>query len=153
MSDWRERAECLKHDAELFFPIGDSGPYLQQIRDAKEVCMRCPVRDTCLQEHLDEAHGIFGGLTDSERARVRREMGRRAKRRGGNGPRSSSRAAIADPTPGDDCGTIAGYSAHERRDETPCRECKDAKNARRRELESTRVASGQPARTRKERVS
>jgi len=34
MSDWRDRAECLNHDPELFFPIGESSYYQLQIEHA-----------------------------------------------------------------------------------------------------------------------
>ena len=41
--DWRHRAACRDEDPELFFPIGNTGPALLQIEEAKEVCRRCPV--------------------------------------------------------------------------------------------------------------
>ena len=41
--DWRHRAACLTEDPELFFPIGNTGPALLQIDDAKAVCRRCDV--------------------------------------------------------------------------------------------------------------
>ena len=47
--DWRHRAACLDEDPELFFPIGNTGPALVQIEDAKAVCRRCEVVDTCLK--------------------------------------------------------------------------------------------------------
>ena len=47
--DWRHRAACLDEDPELFFPIGNTGPALLQIEEAKAVCRRCEVVDTCLQ--------------------------------------------------------------------------------------------------------
>ena len=51
--DWRNRAACLTEDPELFFPIGNTGPALLQIEEAKRVCARCQVRDKCLQWALD----------------------------------------------------------------------------------------------------
>ena len=41
--DWRHRAICRDEDPELFFPVGNSGPALLQIAEAKAVCQRCPV--------------------------------------------------------------------------------------------------------------
>jgi len=45
---WRNRAACLDEDPELFFPIGNTGPALLQIEEAKGVCRRCTVVETCL---------------------------------------------------------------------------------------------------------
>ena len=41
--DWRHKAACLDEDPELFFPIGNTGPALLQIEEAKQVCRRCTV--------------------------------------------------------------------------------------------------------------
>ncbi|CAM5280018.1 Transcriptional regulator WhiB [Streptomyces glaucescens] len=43
--DWRHNAVCREEDPELFFPIGNTGPALLQIEEAKAVCRRCPVID------------------------------------------------------------------------------------------------------------
>ncbi len=71
--DWRHKAACLDEDPELFFPIGNTGPALLQIEEAKQVCRRCDVRDACLQWAL-EAGQDHGGFVASGRdgASVRR---------------------------------------------------------------------------------
>ncbi|HTX85633.1 MAG TPA: WhiB family transcriptional regulator, partial [Streptosporangiaceae bacterium] len=45
--DWRHHAACRDEDPELFFPIGNTGPALLQIDDAKRVCQRCAVMEPC----------------------------------------------------------------------------------------------------------
>ncbi|WP_331727556.1 WhiB family transcriptional regulator (plasmid) [Kitasatospora sp. NBC_00374] len=77
-NDWRHRATCREEDPELFFPIGNTGPALLQIEEAKAVCRRCPVRDTCLAWAFDtnQDHGVLGGVSEDER----RSMKRRASR-------------------------------------------------------------------------
>ena len=72
--DWRERAACRDEDPELFFPLSDQGPGARQADEAKAVCARCPVRERCLEYALDNGldHGIFGGLTETERRALRR---------------------------------------------------------------------------------
>lgn len=71
---WPSYAACLEADPELFFPIGETGPALVQIEEAKAVCARCPVRQQCLQWALDtEQHaGIWGGMSEMERRSLRR---------------------------------------------------------------------------------
>ena len=51
--DWRHIAACREVDPELFFPIGNSGPALLQIEEAKQVCHRCTVMDECLRWAID----------------------------------------------------------------------------------------------------
>lgn len=78
--DWRRSGACRTEDPDLFFPKGYEGaPTLCQIEEAKAVCRRCPVRDACLAYALDNhiGDGIFGGLTDQERASIRRRAQRR----------------------------------------------------------------------------
>ena len=47
--DWRDKAACLTADPELFFPVGNTGPAVDQIDKAKAVCARCSVTEQCLQ--------------------------------------------------------------------------------------------------------
>ncbi|MEU0059687.1 WhiB family transcriptional regulator [Streptomyces sp. NPDC006334] len=76
--DWRHRAVCREEDPELFFPIGNTGPALLQIEEAKAVCHRCPVIEQCLQWALESGtdEGVWGGLSEDDR----RAMKRRAVR-------------------------------------------------------------------------
>ena len=69
--DWRHRAVCREEDPELFFPIGNTGPALLQIEEAKAVCRRCPVMEQCLQWALESGQdsGVWGGLSEDERRR------------------------------------------------------------------------------------
>ncbi|MFD7408110.1 WhiB family transcriptional regulator [Streptomyces sp. NPDC059866] len=78
---WRERAACLHEDPELFFPIGNTGPTLEQIDEARAVCRRCPVVEQCLDWALQvgQVEGIWGGMTDSERRALRRRQARRTQ--------------------------------------------------------------------------
>lgn len=90
-SRWRDRAACLKEDPELFFPEGKTGIHLAQINEAKRVCNhRCPVRTQCatwaLDNPRDAAGGVWGGLSEDERAALLRK---RAK------DRQKARAATA----------------------------------------------------------
>ncbi|MFC4506938.1 MULTISPECIES: WhiB family transcriptional regulator [Streptomyces] len=80
---WRERAACLHvEDPDLFFPIGHSGPTLDQIDEAKAVCGRCPVMEQCLNwaVRMAQVEGIWGGTTESERRAIRRLEARRVAR-------------------------------------------------------------------------
>jgi len=81
--DWRHRAACLTEDPELFFPIGNTGPALQQIDDAKAVCRRCDVSDACLKWAIETGQdaGVWGGLSEDERRALKRRTAR-ARRAG-----------------------------------------------------------------------
>ncbi|PSK97427.1 transcription factor WhiB [Murinocardiopsis flavida] len=72
--DWRHHAACRDEDPELFFPIGDSGPALVQIEEAKEVCRSCPVVDSCLRWALESGQdgGVWGGMSEDERRALKR---------------------------------------------------------------------------------
>ncbi|MFI0515829.1 WhiB family transcriptional regulator [Streptomyces sp. WSLK1-5] len=75
----RPRAACVDEDPELFFPIGDTGPALLQIEEAKAVCRRCPLIESCLESALErgEAAGVWGGLSEKERRSLKRREARR----------------------------------------------------------------------------
>jgi WhiB family transcriptional regulator, redox-sensing transcriptional regulator len=68
--DWQERALCAQTDPEAFFPEKGGST-----REAKRICSGCEVRAECLEYALahDERFGIWGGLSERERRRLRRE--------------------------------------------------------------------------------
>jgi WhiB family transcriptional regulator, redox-sensing transcriptional regulator len=76
--DWRHRAACMEEDPELFFPIGNTGPALLQVEEAKAVCRRCPVIDDCLAWALESGQdaGVWGGLSEEERRALKRRAAR-----------------------------------------------------------------------------
>ncbi|MGH8934092.1 MAG: WhiB family transcriptional regulator [Egibacteraceae bacterium] len=73
---WRLRAACLHADPELFFPIGTTGPALEHIARAKEICARCEVRNQCLEWALSTGQdaGVWGGMSADERRDHRRRQ-------------------------------------------------------------------------------
>ena len=72
--DWRHEAACREVDPELFFPIGNSGPALLQIDEAKQVCRRCSVMEECLRWALDTGQdaGVWDGMSEDERRALKR---------------------------------------------------------------------------------
>jgi WhiB family redox-sensing transcriptional regulator len=77
---WQLYANCLGVDPDLFFPERGAST-----KEAKSVCKGCVVRDDCLEYALanGEKFGIWGGLSERERRRIRRQ-------------RALARAATAD---------------------------------------------------------
>ncbi len=76
--DWRDKAACLTVDPELFFPVGNTGPALDQIEKAKQVCAQCPVVENCLQYAIEsnQDSGVWGGLSEDERRALKRRAAR-----------------------------------------------------------------------------
>ncbi|GGO64553.1 WhiB family transcriptional regulator [Nonomuraea cavernae] len=76
--DWRHRAACRDVDPELFFPIGNTGPALMQIEEAKQVCRSCPAVESCLKWALESGQdaGVWGGLSEDERRALKRRTAR-----------------------------------------------------------------------------
>src|SRR4029079_15282896 len=54
--DWRDEAACRDTDPDLFFPVGSTGPAVEQIAAAKLVCRRCDVQGACLEFALATNH-------------------------------------------------------------------------------------------------
>ncbi|MFC8247585.1 WhiB family transcriptional regulator [Streptomyces chartreusis] len=74
----RPQPACAIEDPELFFPIGDTGPALLQIEEAKAVCRRCPLIESCLERALEHNEsGVWGGLSEKERRALKRRSARK----------------------------------------------------------------------------
>lgn len=67
--NWRRDALCAQTDPEAFFPEKGGSA-----KEAKRICALCPVTTQCLQYALDrdERFGIFGGMSERERRRLKR---------------------------------------------------------------------------------
>lgn len=74
VTQWRELAACRDSDPNLFFPVGTTGPAIDQIEEAKAVCRACIVREDCLQFSLqtNQEAGVWGGFAEDERRRLRK---------------------------------------------------------------------------------
>lgn len=71
---WRDQAACWGVDADIMFPSDGA------IAHAQAICARCPVRAACLEYALakPELHGVWGGASERERLRMRRQRRRAA---------------------------------------------------------------------------
>lgn len=72
--EWALRAACSRVDPELFYP--DKGG---NVDVPKAVCRGCEVRAECLAVALenDERFGVWGGLSERERRRLKKQMVKR----------------------------------------------------------------------------
>ena len=68
---WEKYALCAETDPEAFFPEKGGST-----REAKKVCAECDVRAQCLDRALanDERFGIWGGLSERERRKLKRRV-------------------------------------------------------------------------------
>ena len=72
---WKQAAACRGYAADMFYPETPS-----EVAAAKQVCAGCKVRRVCLETALrnGERHGVWGGMTERERARFMRRSQRAA---------------------------------------------------------------------------
>jgi WhiB family redox-sensing transcriptional regulator len=68
---WQDQALCAQTDPEAFFPEKGGST-----REAKRICVGCEVKQECLEYALlqDERFGIWGGLSERERRRLKRQV-------------------------------------------------------------------------------
>lgn len=68
--NWQFEAACLGVDPDLFFPgLGEDA------EPAKRICAECPIRERCLDDAIErgEKFGVWGGKSERERRRIRRQ--------------------------------------------------------------------------------
>lgn len=75
VGEWARRAACIGKPPHWWFP--DTETITPEAAEALTICAACPVRDECLDHALDnnEPHGIWGGASETERRRLRRNRG------------------------------------------------------------------------------
>lgn len=80
--DWRDVALCRDTDPDLFFPVGTTGPAIEQIENAKAVCHQCDAQAPCLEYALatNQDSGVWGGTSEEERRQLRKQYVARQRR-------------------------------------------------------------------------
>lgn len=70
--EWQDQAACNGLDVDQFFPEKGGSS-----KDAKRICLRCPVRRPCLAYALElgERFGIWGATSERERRGIERSRG------------------------------------------------------------------------------
>ncbi|MHA4855024.1 WhiB family transcriptional regulator (plasmid) [Rhodococcus sp. ZPP] len=95
--DWQHHASCRGADTEIFFsPDGERRSIRsQRERAAKQICQACPVLADCRAHALTaaETYGIWGGMSENERAHHTRRTRRTARHR----PNTPAATNTADP--------------------------------------------------------
>lgn len=73
--EWMGKGNCAGTDWRLFFPERGETP-----NPARACCSGCPVKAPCLEYALvnNEKYGIWGGKTESERRKIKRQRAGRA---------------------------------------------------------------------------
>ena len=71
-TSWMDQAACRGVDPGLFFPERGARAAFDRIR---AICETCPVQVECLEYALEinTQHGFWGGKSERERRRMRRE--------------------------------------------------------------------------------
>ncbi|GBD85271.1 transcriptional regulator WhiB [bacterium BMS3Abin02] len=74
---WQDYSNCRGGDANLFFPERGAST-----RKAKAICGACEVRVECLEFAIEQSEkfGIWGGLSERERRRIRKERATKIRR-------------------------------------------------------------------------
>lgn len=108
---WHAQAACRTAERNTFYPAPTDE---EGNAAAKAICARCSVRTTCLEQNIDEPHGVWGGMTEHERAAAIRTEGGRVLVRRSRTIGANTRAVLKRIA--DDGGTYHGSGAQLLRD-------------------------------------
>lgn len=66
---WQSQGLCVGEDQEIWFPSNDT-----DAETAKQICRVCPVKSECRDFAIRhrEPHGVWGGLSETDRRRLKR---------------------------------------------------------------------------------
>ena len=117
--EWRKLAACRHIDPDLFFPVGMTGPAIEQIEAAKRVCDACEVSEPCLEFALEsnQESGVWGGTSEEERRKLRRVWLAARRRTTGVVPSPSAIPVVLEMRRRSDVGGVGpltGATAEER---------------------------------------
>ena len=93
---WQNQAECRSLPIDYFFndTLEQLTPFVRQL------CGGCPVRQECLNLAIaTDSTGLWAGTTTEQRLKMR------------------SKVRVVQ------CGTVAGWSTHQRKGQRPCEAC------------------------------
>ena len=78
---WMQKAACRGQGFDAWYPADEVG---EEADAARRVCAGCRVRPECLDYALDAPirHGLWGGLSSTERAALNRRRGPQPKGKG-----------------------------------------------------------------------
>lgn len=70
-TDWQDHALCAEVGGDAWFPTKG-----EPTAPAKKICALCPVTQECLDYAIDNsiAFGVWGGLSERQRAGLRRRQ-------------------------------------------------------------------------------
>lgn len=122
-ADWRDSAACRAEDPEDFFPIGATPAAKAIERHAKAVCWRCPSLEACGRWALEtrQPFGIWGGMTEAERAKILRRRGIKLTPVEDETPQPARPKRVPAQ-----CGTRPGCQRHLREKTQICPPCRQA---------------------------
>ena len=73
--DWLNEANCKNENTSSFYAIPKTDGYADAVKEAKAICEECHVLEQCLDYAMrNEPFGIWGGMTESQRARHRQKL-------------------------------------------------------------------------------